>query len=63
MIAVTNKVVLGSMKLAKAYLVSEGYTKVKRQRQRQWWMRGSRHAAVIESSPTGRAIVKEGVNA
>ncbi|TND51970.1 hypothetical protein CF123_17790 [Aeromonas veronii] len=59
MIAVTNKVVLGSMKLAKAYLVSEGYTKVKR----QWWMRGSRHAAVIESSPTGRAIVKEGVNA
>lgn len=62
MIAVTNKVVLDSMALAKAYLVKEGYTKVKRQRQ-QWWMRGSRHAAVIESSPTGRAIVKEGVNA
>lgn len=63
MIAVTDKVVLDSMALAKAYLVKEGYTKVKRQRQLQWWMRGSRHAAVVESSPTGRVIVKTGVNA
>ncbi|MGL4507438.1 MAG: hypothetical protein ACRCUF_17095 [Aeromonas sobria] len=65
MIAVTDKVVLDSMALATAYLVKEGYTKVKRQRQcqLQWWMRGSRHAAVVESSPTGRVIVKTGVNA
>ncbi|WP_429169433.1 hypothetical protein [Aeromonas hydrophila] len=56
MIAVTKKTVADSMDLAVAYLSQNGYEKVKKS-----WLRGPRHAAVLEASPTGRVIVKEGV--
>ncbi|ENC6657595.1 hypothetical protein ABKY47_002044 [Aeromonas hydrophila] len=56
MIAITNKHTQQSMEAAVAYLIEEGY-----QRVRHSWLRGDRHAAVLVVSPTGRVIVKEGV--